>query len=43
VSDHDPEEVHWGISARAGHGAGRGDGVKVNVIDAPGYATSWAT
>jgi elongation factor G len=38
VSDHDPEEVHRGISVSLAMAPVEWEGVKVNVIDAPGYA-----
>jgi elongation factor G len=38
VSDHDPEEVHRGISVSLAMAPVEWDGVKMNVIDAPGYA-----
>ncbi len=38
VSDHDPEEVRRGISVSLSLAPFEWDGVKVNVLDAPGYA-----
>src|SRR5947208_4669021 len=38
VSDHDPEEVRKGISVSLGLAPVESDGVKINVLDAPGYA-----
>ncbi|HEY1332299.1 MAG TPA: elongation factor G [Actinomycetota bacterium] len=38
VSDHDPEEVHRGISVSLAMAPIETGGVKVNVLDAPGYA-----
>src|SRR5437899_2889755 len=38
VSDHDPEETHRGISVSLAMAPVEWDGVKVNVLDAPGYA-----
>src|SRR5213078_4975421 len=38
VSDHDPEEVRRGISVSLSLAPIEWDGVKLNVLDAPGYA-----
>jgi elongation factor G len=38
VSDHDPEEIRKGISVSLGLAPVEHDGVKVNFLDAPGYA-----
>src|SRR5207248_568693 len=38
VSDHDPEEIRRGISVSLSLAPVERDGVKVNVLDAPGYA-----
>ncbi len=38
VSDHDPEEVRRGISVSLSMAPIELDGVKINVLDAPGYA-----
>jgi elongation factor G len=38
VSDHDPEEVHRGISVSLAMAPIETAGVKINVLDAPGYA-----
>src|SRR5438874_9295158 len=38
VSDHDPEEVRRGISVSLSLAPIEWDGVKINVLDAPGYA-----
>jgi elongation factor G len=38
VSDHDPEETHRGISVSLAMAPVEWDGVKINVLDAPGYA-----
>src|SRR2546430_15804758 len=38
VSDHDPEETHRGISVSLAMAPVEWEGVKINVIDAPGYA-----
>src|SRR5437588_2654340 len=38
VSDHDPEEVKKGISVSLALAPLESDGVKINVLDAPGYA-----
>src|SRR5205807_8564857 len=38
VSDHDPEEVRRGISVSLSLAPVEWNGVKVNVLDAPGYA-----
>jgi len=38
ISDHDPEEVHRGISVSLAMTPVEWEGVKINVLDAPGYA-----
>src|SRR3954447_24302190 len=38
VSDHDPEEVKKGISVSLALAPVELEGIKVNVLDAPGYA-----
>jgi len=38
VSDHDPEEVRRGISVSLSMAPIETNGVKINVLDAPGYA-----
>src|SRR2546427_3301834 len=38
VSDHDPEEVRKGISVSLSLAPVESGGVKINVLDAPGYA-----
>jgi len=38
VSDHDPEEVKKGISVSLALAPIESEGVKINVLDAPGYA-----
>src|SRR5262249_22499520 len=38
VSDHDPEETHRGISVSLAMAPVEWEGIKINVLDAPGYA-----
>src|SRR5439155_2691582 len=38
VSDHDPEEVRKGISVSLGLAPVESEGIKINVLDTPGYA-----
>src|SRR2546423_1527466 len=38
VSDHDPEEVKKGISVSLALAPGESAGIKINLLDAPGYA-----
>jgi len=38
VSDHDPEEIRKGISVSLAMAPIEWDGIKINVLDAPGYA-----